>query len=234
VLCGNRAPALEHLLTESQSSWCGYEIVALVATDPTCVDLPRAQAARVPAIVRDIGEFYRAAGVPRGELATRRAFDADTLECLLPLNPQVLLLCGYLHIVTEPLLEAFPQHVLNLHDADLVRRGADGRPRYRGLHATYDAICAGEPETRSSVHLVTADVDEGPLLRRSQPFPVHDLARDALAWGATTILRAYAFAQREWMMRASWGPLASSALRSLTLVGRPAERRVIGIGAQRW
>lgn len=229
-------PGLEHLLTDTQRPRGEYDIVALLATDPACCDLSRAKAAGIPTLVHDIAAYYRAAGAPRSELTTRRAFDAGTLTMLALFDPDVLLLCGYLHIVTEPLLEAYPSRMLNLHDADLARRGVDGRPLYRGLHATYDAICAGESETRSSVHLVTADVDEGPLLRRSPPFPVHDLVRDARAWGAgaTRILRAYAFAQREWMMRASWGPLAAAALRCLALKAPEAESRSIGSGAGVW
>jgi hypothetical protein len=55
-------------------------------------------------------------------------------------------------------------------------------------------------------------VDGGPALFRSWPFPTHPLVTDARRWGAHDILKAYAYAQREWMMRAAWGPLLAHAL----------------------
>ena len=74
------------------------------------------------------------------------------------------------------------------------------------------AVFAGEPETRSTVHLVTPEVDVGPALVRSWPFPVHPMVDDARRWGAIDILKAYAYAQREWMMRAAWGPMLRKAI----------------------
>jgi folate-dependent phosphoribosylglycinamide formyltransferase PurN len=73
-------------------------------------------------------------------------------------------------------------------------------------------VFAGEPETRSTVHLVTPEVDVGPLLVRSWAFPTHPLVAAARAWGAADILKAYAYAQREWMMRAAWGRLLTRTL----------------------
>lgn len=49
--------------------------------------------------------------------------------------------------------------------------------------------------------------DAGPPLLRSWGFPVHSLVADARRWGAQDVLRAYAYAHRECMMRAVWGRL---------------------------
>jgi hypothetical protein len=62
------------------------------------------------------------------------------------------------------------------------------------------------------VHVVTADVDAGPVVAVSRDYPVSPLIRDALRWNAGDIVRAYAYAHREWMMRDSWGDLAAQAL----------------------
>lgn len=143
----------------------------------------------------------------------RKAFDAETASMFRGCDVVVLL--GYLFIVTEPLLTAFPDRILNVHDADLTLRTPDGRPRYPGLHATRDAIVAGEGETRSSVHIVTPDVDAGPVLALSEAFPVAPFVHDALAEGHTDIVRAYAYAQREWMMRSSWDALVADGIARL-------------------
>ena len=123
-----------------------------------------------------------------------------------------MILCGYLHILTGPMLEAYPERIINIHDSDLTLTDALGRPKYRGLHAVRDAVFAGERETRSTVHLVTPEVDVGPPLFRSWAFPTHPLIDAARRWRSTDILNAYAYAQREWMMRASWGQLLATAI----------------------
>lgn len=198
VLSTTRAPGLEYLLERRQ-------LVAFVATDPDNRDLARVADAGVPAAVRDIRGFYTAAGLPRRDLALRRAFDHQTAVLLADRCPDLVITCGYLHILTAPLLEAYPGRILNVHDSDV--------PSYPGLHATRDAVIAGECSTRSVVHVVTAGVDAGPVLVRSWAFPVHPLVDDARRWGALDILKAYAYAQREWMMRAAWGPLMDEAIR---------------------
>jgi len=146
---------------------------------------------------------------PRG--GDRRAFDAETATLLRPYEVDAVILLGYLYVITRPLLAAFPSRILNIHDADLTLRNPDGGPRYPGLHATRDAILAGERETRSSVHLVTPLLDAGPVILRSEAFPVAPFVHEAVARGEHDIVRAYAYAQREWMMRSTWGALAAEA-----------------------
>jgi folate-dependent phosphoribosylglycinamide formyltransferase PurN len=201
VLSTSRAPGLDYLLARRQ-------IVAFVATDPANRDLARAAAAGVPATVRDIRAFYASAGAPRRDLEVRREFDRQTAAVLAGRHVDLIITCGYLHILTKPLLDAYPNRIVNIHDSDL--------PSYPGLHAVRDAVFAGERSTRSSVHVVTAGVDTGPVLVRSWSFPTHPLVTDARRWGAADILKAYAYAQREWMMRASWGPLMDEAIRCYT------------------
>jgi len=145
----------------------------------------------------------------------RHAFDAKTAVILRAHHVDTVLLLGYLHIVTEPLLTAFPNRILNVHDADLTLRDVDGGPLYPGLHSTLDAIMAGESETRSSVHLVTPQLDAGPVLVRSEAFPVAPFVHEAATRGEHDIVRAYAYAQREWMMRSTWSSLAADAVRRL-------------------
>lgn len=197
LLSTTRAPGLDYLLERRQ-------LVAFIATDPANRDLARVAEAGIPAAVRDIRAFYATAGLPPRDLALRRAFDHQTAVLLAERHPDLIITCGYLHILTAPLLEAYPDRILNVHDSDL--------PSYPGLHATRDAVIAGERYTRSVVHVVTPGVDAGPVLVRSWAFPTHPLVSDARRWGAVDILKAYAYAQREWMMRAAWGPLMDEAI----------------------
>ncbi|HMA41829.1 MAG TPA: formyltransferase family protein [Gemmatimonadales bacterium] len=198
VLSTTRAPGINYLLGRAH-------LVAFVATDPANRDLGRVADAGVPAAVRDIRAFYGTAGLPLKDLELRRAFDHQTAVLLAEQHPDLIITCGYLHILTAPLLETYRGRIVNVHDSDL--------PSYPGLHATRDAVIAGERSTRSVVHVVTSTVDTGPVLVRSWPFPTHPLLGDARRWGAVDILKAYAYAQREWMMRSAWGPLMDEAIR---------------------
>ena len=152
---------------------------------------------------------------PRG--SDRKAFDAETAALLRPFAVDAIVCLGYLFVITEPLLAAFPDRIINLHDADLTLRDADGNPHYPGLHATRDAIYAGERETRSCVHLVTPQLDAGPVIVLSDPFPVAPFIHEAVARGEHDIVRAYAYAQREWMMRSTWGALAADGVARLAM-----------------
>ncbi len=212
LLTTRRAPGLDHLIGRALGRGARWRLVSVVASDPACEELERLAQGGIPSRVHDLSAFCRARGARSGDLEARSAYDRVTVDLLREVEADVVALCGYLHVVTAPLLEAFPGRLLNLHDSDLLQRAMDGRTRYPGLHAVRDALAAGEAETRSTLHLVTAEVDEGPALFRSWAFPVPPLVREALAWGATDIFKAYAYAHRGWMMRASWGPLLARAL----------------------
>lgn len=212
LLTSRRAPGLDRLLARSGRPGAGWRLVAAVASDPASEALPHLERARVPASVHDLRAFCAERGVRPGDRDARRDYDRRTVVLLAPHRPDLVVLCGWLWIVTEPLLETWPGRAINIHDSDLAIVGPGGRPLYRGLRATRDAIEAGEGETRSTVHIVTEEVDVGPLLVRSWSFPVHSLVEEARAWNAGDILSAYAYAQREWMMRASWGRLLERAI----------------------
>ena len=211
VVCSRRAPGLSHLL-DAPERGRSYELVTVVTSDAECVERQGLAAAGVPCLLHDIRAFYGARGARLGHLGPRPHYDRLTVELLAPYRPDLVILCGYLHIVTGPMLDAYPERLVNIHDSDLMLTDTAGRPKYRGLHAVRDAVCAGESATRSTVHLATPEVDGGPLLLRSWAFPTHPMVDAARDWGATDILKAYAYAQREWMMRASWGPLLATAI----------------------
>ena len=214
VLCSHRAPGMRFLLEEDPARGSIYELVCCVSSEEESAAREEADEAGLPFLSHPIARFAATNGTKRSDLAARASYDRETLEILEPYRPDALLLSSYLLIVTEPLLRAFPDGIVNVHHSDMNRS-----PRYPGLRAVRDAIFAGETETRATAHLVTEVLDEGPILSVSEPFPVSPLVRDALDWGATDILKAYAYAHQEWMIRSAWGPLSSRAVQLV------AERR---------
>ena len=160
-----------------------------------------------------IGEFYQSRGtsVYRDSVA-RRAYDRETATVLDAYAPDLVILDGYCYLLTTPMLEAFPRRILNLHFSDLTIRRADRRPAYAGIRAVRDAIVDGQTETSATVHMVNEEPDGGPPVVRSWPYPVSPLVAHARSWDAGDMLKVYAFAHQEWMIRGASAPLLSAAL----------------------
>jgi formyltetrahydrofolate-dependent phosphoribosylglycinamide formyltransferase len=84
----------------------------------------------------------------------------EVREHLLRSRPDVIVLAGFMRILKPSVLDAFPQQIINLHPSLL--------PAYKGSRAVQLALDAGEKETGTSVHWVTAGVDEGQVLAQQR------------------------------------------------------------------
>lgn len=188
VLCSKRAPGIEALLPH---------LTCVVTSHASCT----VDTGNVPLIKHPIRNY-----------TDRRVYDALTVHVLREMGVDTVVMLGYLFVATDVLLNAFPRRVFNIHDSDLTIRRADGERKYVGLHSTRDAIIAGEKETRSTLHLVTEKLDGGPILSLSKAYPVAPWIHDAVRAGQADIVRAYSYAQREWMMRDTWGAMALAAI----------------------
>lgn len=223
VLCSRRAPGLEHLLTR-RSRACAWNIVCCLTSEQTFEDLPIATLYDVPVIRHPVHRFYmeRDPQARAGDLKIRAEYDVRTTQLLAAFSPDLILLAGYLLLLTEPMLDAFAGRIVNVHHSDLLLRTASGGPRYPGLRAVRDAILAGERETRCTSHTVTKHLDDGPMLLRSRPYPVPDIAVWARRVGEEDVLRKVIWAQQEWMLRTGFGPLMEQSLDVLCEAETPA------------
>lgn len=206
VLASEGDARLRYLLADDPNRGAVYELAGAV------VNVAGSDAARVmeshavPVDVCDIHEFYDERDATLEDMRVRRAFDARTAELLAGYDPDLVVLAGYLHILTDPLLDRFFPAIVNAHHADLTIRDEVGRPVYTGLRSVEDAIRAGESSTRETTHVVTEDVDKGPIVARSRPFAVHrELVDEALARGDEDAFSAYVYAHRRWMLREGGG-----------------------------
>ncbi len=210
VLCSRRAPGFSELVERSRRG--AFRVACVLTSEEEFAGRAPVEDAGVPLLYHPVRAFHRVRRAPLSDRAVRAAYDEQTAERLAPFHLDLVVLSSYLYVLTKPMLEAFPDRIFNVHGSDLARMGDDGRPLYVGLRAVRDAIAAGEPETRASLHLVTEALDEGPVLLRSWPFPVSQLVADARAGGDRAAIHAYAFAHQEWMLRNAWGPLLGEAI----------------------
>jgi phosphoribosylglycinamide formyltransferase-1 len=95
----------------------------------------------------------------------REAYDACLVEALREHDVELVVLAGFMRIVTPVLLNAFPGAVMNIHPALL--------PAFPGLHAQRQALDYGVKLTGCTVHFVDAGTDTGPIIIQAA-VPVHD------------------------------------------------------------
>ena len=82
--------------------------------------------------------------------------EADIVRLLFEADVELVVLAGFMRIVKEPLLSAFPRKIINIHPSLL--------PKFPGLEAWKQALAAGEKVTGCTVHYVDAAVDAGEIL----------------------------------------------------------------------
>jgi phosphoribosylglycinamide formyltransferase-1 len=217
VLCSRRAPGLAALIDRQAAGHDEFEIACVLSSEPACADAAPLRQHDVPMVTHPIADFYtsRGSSVYR-DFLTRRSYDRATVDLLEPHDVDLVLLDGYLYLLTKPMLDRYRNRILNLHFSDLTIRRADHGPAYAGIRAVRDAIVDGQKETCATVHLVNDEPDGGPPLVRSWTYPVSPLVERARRWSALDMLKAYAFAHQEWMMREVSTPLLHAALDLIT------------------
>jgi methionyl-tRNA formyltransferase len=85
----------------------------------------------------------------------------------------MVFLAGYMRIVRNPLLKAFPDKMINVHPANLSIRDSASNRKYTGDNAVLKAIASNEQETYSTVHFVTQQLDGGEMIALSSPLAVN-------------------------------------------------------------
>ena len=120
-------------------------------------------------------ERARAAGVATATFsldchATREERDFVMATWLEEHRVELVVLAGYMHLLTRPFLDRFPGRIVNVHPSLL--------PAFPGTRAIEDALAAGAETTGVTVHIVDEGIDTGPVLEQ-RPVPVEP--RDTLA-----------------------------------------------------
>ncbi|WP_342243192.1 phosphoribosylglycinamide formyltransferase [Pseudomonas sp. OTU5201] len=122
--------------------------------------------ARIRAVISNRADAYgleraRNAGIDTLVLdhkayADREAFDGALIEAIDAFSPQLVVLAGFMRILTPGFVRHYQGRLLNIHPSLL--------PKYKGLHTHQRALEAGDAEHGCSVHFVTEELDGGPLV----------------------------------------------------------------------
>ena len=161
VLVSGDGSNLQSLLDACESEAVGAEVVVVISNKAEARALERARRAGVPALALTLQD--------RRDPVVRRRYEDQLLELLRPFQLDLLVLAGWMLILSEDFLVRCPCPVINLHPALLPLNGSGVDleiPVLRGAHAVRDALALGIPYTGVSVHYVTPEVDAGPVVLR--------------------------------------------------------------------
>jgi phosphoribosylglycinamide formyltransferase 1 len=107
------------------------------------------------------------------DFVDRDAYDRALAGALLARGVTLVCLAGFMRLVGQPLLDAFPQRILNIHPSLL--------PAFPGLDAQRQALDYGAQVTGATVHLVTSELDGGPIVLQASVPVLPDDTVDTLA-----------------------------------------------------
>jgi phosphoribosylglycinamide formyltransferase-1 len=158
VLASGRGSNLQSVIDAIEAGTVQSKIVAVISNKKEAPALERARRQGLPAIFVDPKPY---AGRPD----SREAYDHELLEVLRQHDVELVLLAGYMKIVTTVLVEAFANRMINIHPSLL--------PSFPGLDVQKKAIEWGCKLAGCTVHFVTEGVDEGPIILQAA-VPIFD------------------------------------------------------------
>lgn len=154
VLISGRGSNLQALIDAVSGRRLRARIAVVISNKATAAGLERAAEAGIETLAFD----------HRSE-PSREAYDRRLAEELSARNVRLVCLAGFMRLVGAPLLDAFPNAVLNVHPSLL--------PAFPGVDAQRQALAHGVKISGATVHLVTSELDGGPIILQAS-VPVRD------------------------------------------------------------
>ncbi|MDH5544848.1 MAG: phosphoribosylglycinamide formyltransferase [Gammaproteobacteria bacterium] len=145
VLISGNGSNLQALIDGQQSGTLPIKIAAVISNRPNAYGLTRAANANIETQVINHQQF-----------ADRESFDLQLIETIDRYRPQLVVLAGFMRILTPEFVAHYEGKLLNIHPSLL--------PSYRGLNTHQRALAAGEKYHGATVHFVTLELDGGPLI----------------------------------------------------------------------
>lgn len=137
------------LIKVAQRAECPFEIVLVAADRPDAEGLKLAAAQGIPAV-----------GLPAPTPKDRNQFYAALDKVIRDHGAEVVALAGFMRILPPDFVAKWEGRMLNIHPSLL--------PKYKGLHTHERTLAAGDQVAGCSVHVVTAELDDGPVLGQTE------------------------------------------------------------------
>lgn len=148
VLISGSGSNLQALIDGVTDGDLPIEIAAVISNRPDVFGLTRATKAGISTLVLDHKGF-----------ASREAFDQELMRSIDAYNPGLVVLAGFMRILTPEFTQHYQGRMLNIHPSLL--------PKFQGLHTHQRAIDASESTHGVTVHFVTAELDGGPAIAQA-------------------------------------------------------------------
>lgn len=145
VLISGSGTNLQAIIDAIDGGLLNCRVAKVVSSRPDAYGLQRANAAGIPTVALNRGIYEDPIGA-----------DCRIVEEMRAAGVEYVVMAGYMRMVQAPLLEAFPNRILNLHPALL--------PAFVGAHAIRNAFDAGVKVTGVTVHFANAEYDKGPIV----------------------------------------------------------------------
>lgn len=148
VLVSGSGTNLQAIIDRIETGEIAAEIACVISNKADAYALTRAARHGIPVVVHENADFPE-----------RRAYDAATVDILRSFNVDLVILAGFMRILTDVMVNAFPHAIMNIHPALL--------PSFQGLHAQQQALDYGVRYSGCTVHFVDCGTDTGPIILQS-------------------------------------------------------------------
>lgn len=145
MLISGRGSNMEAFIRAIAAGTLDARIVAVISNVANAPGLDLARQANLPASVLSHQDY-----------SDRASFDAALGDAVAAHEPELVILAGFMRILTPVFVDRFAGRLLNIHPSLL--------PKYPGLHTHQRAIDAGDAEAGATVHYVTTELDGGPAI----------------------------------------------------------------------
>jgi len=147
VLISGNGTNLQALIDAASTS--SFNIVGVISNNPNAFGLNRATTSSIPTFV-----------INHRDYPDRLSFDHALIDQIDQLNPDLVVLAGFMRILSTEFVNHYPNNILNIHPSLL--------PKYPGTDTHQRVLQAGDKEHGVSVHFVTEELDGGPIAAQAK------------------------------------------------------------------
>ena len=162
ILISGRGSNMEAIVRASQAEQWPARIAAVISNRAEAAGLQFAAEQGIPTVV-----------VQNKDYPTRETFDSALREAIDRFSPDLVLLAGFLRILTTPFVQHYSGRMLNIHPSLL--------PSFPGLATHRQALAAGVKLHGATVHFVTPELDHGPIVAQAAVPVLHGDTEEILA-----------------------------------------------------